>query len=172
MKIVPIWSFLVRIFQHAEWIRTDTPYLSVFSPNAGKYRPENSKYGYLSRSVDVRYFSLKKYIVDIWQGPKIQKQIQVLCQGLIFNKVARLRLWHRFFPVSFVKFLRITFFYRTPLEDCFYKYTSIPAGIYLFKRNDRNTRTRSEICSKLTIKTRGRAGVYIVKFEHISYLAL
>ena len=29
----------------------------------------------------------------------------------------------------------------------------IPAGIYLLKVNNRNTRTRCEICSKLTIKT-------------------
>ena len=28
-----------------------------------------------------------------------------------------------------------------------------PAGIYLVKINNRNTRTRCEICSKLTIKT-------------------
>ena len=28
-----------------------------------------------------------------------------------------------------------------------------PAGNYMFKVNNRNTRTRSEICSKLTIKT-------------------
>ena len=28
-----------------------------------------------------------------------------------------------------------------------------PANIYLFKINNRNTRKRSEICSKLTIKT-------------------
>ena len=28
-----------------------------------------------------------------------------------------------------------------------------PAGIYLLKVNNRNTRTRCEICSKLTIKT-------------------
>ena len=32
-------------------------------------------------------------------------------------------------------------------EICFY-----PAGIYLLKVNNRNTRTRCEICSKLTIK--------------------
>ena len=30
---------------------------------------------------------------------------------------------------------------------------SIPAGLYLLKVNNRNTRTRCEICSKLTIKT-------------------
>ena len=28
-----------------------------------------------------------------------------------------------------------------------------PVGIYLLKVNNRNTRTRCEICSKLTIKT-------------------
>ena len=30
---------------------------------------------------------------------------------------------------------------------------TFPAGIYLFKVNNKNTRTRCEICSKLTIKT-------------------
>ena len=28
-----------------------------------------------------------------------------LCQSLFFNKVADLRLWHRFFPMNFAKFL-------------------------------------------------------------------
>ena len=35
---------LVRIFPHSDWIRRDTPYLSVFSPDAGKYRPEKTPY--------------------------------------------------------------------------------------------------------------------------------
>ena len=53
----------------------------------------------------------------------------------------------------------------------------IPAGIYLFKVNSRNTTARCEICSKLTIKTRERwqwhrSGVLIVNFEHISHLVL
>ena len=44
----------------------------------------------------------------------------------------------------------------------------------MFKVNKRNTRTRCEICSKLTIKTPeghhwGRSGVFIVNFEHISH---
>ena len=52
-----------------------------------------------------------------------------------------------------------------------------PAGSYMFKVNNRNTRTRCEICSKLTIKTPerrqwSRSGVFIVNFEHNSYLAL
>ena len=54
--------------------------------------------------------------------------------------------------------------------------TSSPAGIYLLKVNNRNTRKSSEICSKLIIKTPYRrhwyrSGVY-VNFEHISDLVL
>ena len=36
--------FLVRIFPHSDCIRIDTPYLSVFSPNAEKYGPEKTPY--------------------------------------------------------------------------------------------------------------------------------
>ena len=50
-----------------------------------------------------------------------------------------------------------------------------PAGNYMFKVNNRNTRTRCDICSKLTIKIPerchwGRSGIFIVNFEHISHL--
>ena len=55
-------------------------------------------------------------------------------------------------------------------------FQTLPAGIYLLKVNNRNTRTRCEICSKLTIKTPERrlasSGVFIVNFEHISHLVL
>ena len=34
--------FLVRIFPHSDWIRRDTKYLSVLTPNAGKYGPEKT----------------------------------------------------------------------------------------------------------------------------------
>ena len=52
----------------------------------------------------------------------------------------------------------------------------ISAGIYLLKVNKRNTRTRCELCSKLTIKIPERcqwpgSGIFIVNFEHISHLA-
>ena len=55
--------------------------------------------------------------------------------------------------------------------------TPFPAGIYLLKVNNRNTGTRCEICSKLTIKIlerrqRRRPGIFIVNFEHISHLVL
>ena len=48
---------------------------------------------------------------------------------------------------------------------------SDPVGIYLLKVNKRSSRTRYEICSKLTIKTPD-TGVFIVNFEHISDLVL
>ena len=50
-----------------------------------------------------------------------------------------------------------------------------PAGNYMFNINNRNTRTRCEICSKLTIKIPERhqwrrSGIFIVNTEHISHL--
>ena len=49
------------------------------------------------------------------------------------------------------------------------------AGIYLLKINNRNTGTRCEICSKLTIKTPEQrqyrsSSIFFVNFEHISHL--
>ena len=51
------------------------------------------------------------------------------------------------------------------------------AGIHLVKFNNKNTKRRCEICSKLTTKTPkrrhcSRPGVFIVNFEHISHFAL
>ena len=53
----------------------------------------------------------------------------------------------------------------------------IPAGIYVFKVNNGNTKIRCEICSKITIKTPQGChwhcpGVFIVNFEDISHLVL
>ena len=36
--------FLIPIFPHSYWTWRDTPYLSVFSPNAGKYGLEKAPY--------------------------------------------------------------------------------------------------------------------------------
>ena len=66
-------------------------------------------------------------------------------------------------------------------DDIFSQYLShifkefIPAGIYLLKVNNRNTRTRCEKCSKVKIKKPTywrRSSFFIVNFEHISHLAL
>ena len=52
-----------------------------------------------------------------------------------------------------------------------------PAGIYLFKVNNGNTRAMCESCSKLKVKTPERrqwshSGVFIVNFEQISHIVL
>ena len=47
-----------------------------------------------------------------------------------------------------------------------------PAGNNMFKVNNRNTRTRGEISSKLTINMFKVNNVFIVNFEHISHLGL
>ena len=63
--------------------------------------------------------------------------------------------------------------------NIFAKY--IPANNCMFKVNNRNSRTRCEICSKLTIKTLERhrwrrhwrcSGVFIANFEHFSHLRI
>ena len=63
----------------------------------------------------------------------------------------------------------VKFFCRVSLF-CWPCISNKPANIYLFKVNNRNTRKKCEICSKLTIKTperrhRRRSGVFIVNFE-------
>ena len=62
------------------------------------------------------------------------------------------------------------------VEFIFHKFVYL-VGIYLLKVNNRNTRTRCEICTKLTIKTPERrqslrSGIFIVNFIHISHLDL
>ena len=54
---------------------------------------------------------------------------------------------------------------------------SFPAGIFLLKVNNTNTRARCKISSKLTINIPERrhwhrSGIFIVNFEHISHLVL
>ena len=51
--------FLVCIFPHSDWIRIDTKYLTVFSPNAGKYGAENTPYLDTFHAVTIRYSSQK-----------------------------------------------------------------------------------------------------------------
>ena len=51
----------------------------------------------------------------------------------------------------------------------FRKSGDIPAGNYMFKVNNRNTRARCEICSKLTMNIfHTFSSVSIVNFEHVN----
>ena len=62
-KSVHIRSFSGPYFP--KWIWRDTEYLSVFSPNAGKYEPENSEFEHFSRSVNLLVKLLTTTIMDI-----------------------------------------------------------------------------------------------------------
>ena len=68
--------------------------------------------------------------------------------------------------------------YRYHLTSIIFIYhDTFPPDNSIFKLNNRNTGTKCDICSKLTIKTPDRcqwcrSGVFIVNFEHISHLVL
>ena len=112
----------------------------------------------------------------------------------IHNKYIHIHARKNFYPEScqrskvllFAKYLTSsTAFAKCSILDVLRcsEYTSqmhcsdFPAGKYKFKVNKRNTITRREICSKLTIKTTERchgrgSSVFIINFKHISHLAL
>ena len=75
------------------------------------------------------------------------------------------------------KLIKTKDMYLKSVENLSTNFVFNPVGIYIFKVNKRNTRTRCELCSKLTIKTPERrhwrrSGVIIVNFEHILHLTL
>ena len=79
-----------------------------------------------------------------------------------------LKDFHRMsYSVNFAKFFKTTFSQNISRKQ---GSTSIPDSIYLLKVNKRNTKTRCEICSKLTITLAyftPRSSVSIVNFEHV-----
>ena len=71
----------------------------------------------------------------------------------------------------------LQFYFWQVLQGLIFAVGPVSGGIYLLKVNNRNTKARCEICSKLIIKTLERrrwrcSGVFIVNFEHISHLVL
>ena len=132
---------LVRIFPHSDWIRRDTPYLSVFSPNAGKYGPiseasENAHDIYekienpfrekiLVFSVTVKIAcSFLEYSLLILPGKLYfisgQKDISILI--CICLKIARAQI---FFGLNFSSI------FLSPLVFCHPKFLS-PPEIFIF----------------------------------------
>ena len=63
-KVSVFGVFLVLIFPYLDWIRRDTPYPSVFSPNAGKYRPEKLWMRTLFVQWEICYSCLLFYLHD------------------------------------------------------------------------------------------------------------
>ena len=105
------WSAFFRIFRHLDWIRRDTPYLSVISPNAGKWgknaHQNNSEYGPFlgSDTLTYQYFDEcnTSYIVSyvmigfdkyhlfcdtVITSRKSTKQILLkLCDAILFSQI-------------------------------------------------------------------------------------
>ena len=82
--------FLVRIFQHSDWIRGDTEYLSVFSPNAGKYGPEKSLHYDTFHAVRVFNVSL----TILWTVG-VRKLTSSMSDGLFCCLIAQIwRMWN------------------------------------------------------------------------------
>ena len=57
---------LVRIFPHSDWIRIDSPYVFVFGPIVGKYRPQQLQI----RTLFLQFHQARFHIVvilEIWR---------------------------------------------------------------------------------------------------------
>ena len=66
-KMSAFGSFLVLIFTYLNWIPRDTPFLSVFSPNAGKYGPGKlQKRAFLGSFTWSELVSLSKWASITW----------------------------------------------------------------------------------------------------------
>ena len=118
-KVSVFGLFLVRIFLHTDWIRRDTPYLSVLSPNAGKYAPEKTPYLDTFHAVILVHFRLtnNRYCTVI--SVKLLQKFNVLKSKLwIFAKVYLAKL----FLISISgKFINVKFLIYTTwqfAEDC------------------------------------------------------
>ena len=117
-----IWSHLLKISLMDNFI-----FCAVESPNFLRYR-EAVTIGVLG----------KKVFLEISQNPQENTCVRVL----FFNKVTgvspatllKKRLWHRRFPVNFVKFLK-HHFYRTPLDDCFWTYLYLSLHLLTTEKN-------------------------------------
>ena len=64
--------FLVRIFPHSDWIRRDTKYLYVFSPNARKYGPENTPYLDIFHAVQDYLWECENQRTDVNRYDKVE----------------------------------------------------------------------------------------------------
>ena len=82
--------------------------------------------------------------VGVWSKPSRLSKVISFCED-------------RFYTAETKVYLSLTI--RSVLSGIFFM--TIPAGIYQLKVNNRNTRARCEICSKLTIKTPDN-------FEHVN----
>ena len=88
--------------------------------------------------------------------------------------VCKVKMFQRFRPMFFIFIIpelgwKIEWNISTTINNIFPFWTSAPQQILQFKVNNKNTRKRSNISSKLTIKTLEQQCLcaFIVNFEHI-----
>ena len=95
VKSIAFEIFLVSIFPYLDWIRRDTPDLSVYSPNVGKYGPEKLRLRtfftqwvvwHLQNSLFTTRANVFKQIIKIVEA-KIHRSSEKDCIGLhyLFN---------------------------------------------------------------------------------------
>ena len=83
-------------------------------------------------------------------------------------------LFGKFLETPVLRFVLLSYYRRNICEKSTTKILeqgpgTFPANIYLFKVNNSNTKKRGEKCPKFTRKA---LEVFIINFEHISYLFL
>ena len=132
--------FLVRIFPHSDWIRRDKKYLSIFSPNAGKYRPEKTPYLDTFHAVGVfpsnypwwtdrslEYLSFDHLLKCYFTAEKPYQKWVLLELKMIFLLRSKIRssfsevFLYSNFLLQICRIFSEHFFIRTPLESCFCK---------------------------------------------------
>ena len=120
-------DFLVLIFPHSKRIRRVTPYLPVFSTDAGNYEPEKLRIRtiftkcfrqpneFFILAVDIYTRALQTKILYteaaargvLWKKVFLKIYARQLSQSLFF--LSKKRLWERYFLVNFAKILRTPF---------------------------------------------------------------
>ena len=98
--------FLVRIFPYSDWTRRDTPYLSIFSPNAGKYGPEKTPY------LDTFLASFKLNAVSDMKAVLFGRTYEIIIRSSYFKMImyittARRKIWENAVRLKYVVFLHI-----------------------------------------------------------------
>ena len=90
---------LVRIFPHSDWIRRDREYLSVFSQNAGKCRPEWLRIRTLLRKENSTQIVTQHVPVWLFEDPSLLTCMtwsqSFLCENLtMILLLLFMRRWH------------------------------------------------------------------------------
>ena len=121
---------------------------------------------FLKSFVDIYVINSRKTVLETVQQSSITIKLEMVTNiFMVFSIFLELRCYY-------LNLKLLVMVIEVNLFELFVRQLgeSNPSGNYMFKFINRNTRTRREICSKLTIKIPD--GIFIVNFEHISHLVL